>query len=152
MCLGTTVCCWATFSQWQFQILKEEHTFWCRANQLFCIVPTGIWSRLLHSSSPFRFGESSLKPQTTFKHNFSLRSSVICPDKIRNRVFLAALTSVNLSSRVGKVFVHNYLIVCLLWSFLVSFLLLSLTLLELFHLPSLLQLSFILWWIPHLYL
>lgn len=71
--------------------------------------------RNMEQAAPFlfaiSFGESSLKPQTTYMHNFSLQSSVICPDKIRNRLFLAALTSVNLSSRVGKVFVHNYLIV-----------------------------------------
>ena len=110
-----------------------------------------LWSMLLHYSA-ISFGEFSRNLQTMFKHNFSLRSSVICPEKIRNCLFLTSITSVNISSRVGKMFVYNYLIVCLLWSFLVSFLLIStyFSWLTLFSFIAF-QLLFMFWWILHLF-
>ena len=75
------------------------------------------------------FGEFSLSLQAIFRHNFSLYSSVICPDKIRNCLFLIAITSVNIPSRVGKMFVHTYFncLSCMVTSGITSTLLLSLS-------------------------
>lgn len=143
------VCCWATFSQWQFQILKGEAQILLQSQLSFLHCSYRNMEQAASLLFAISFGEFSLNLQTMFKHNFSLQSSVICPDKIRNHLFLAAVTSVNLSSRVGKMFVCKDLIACLLWSFLVSFLLTS-THSELCHPSSVLQLSFMWWWIPHL--
>lgn len=63
-----------------------------------------LLNMLLHYSA-ISFGEFSLNLQTLFKHNFSLQSRMICLDKIRNCLFLTALTSVNISTRAGKMFV-----------------------------------------------
>lgn len=146
----TIVCCWATFSQWQFQILKEEAQILLQSQLSFLHCSYRNMEQAASLLFAISFGEFSLNLQTMFKHNFSLQSSVICPDTTRNHLFLTAVTSVNLSSRVGNMFVYNYLIVCLLWSFRVSFLLTP-THPELCHPPLVLQLSFM-WWIPHPYL
>lgn len=62
------------------------------------------------------------QPSNYVQALFLFTASVICQYKIRNGVFLIAIIAINLSSRVGRMFVHNDLIVCLLHSFLIAFL------------------------------
>lgn len=115
------------------------------------VFPTSfLWSMLLHYSLSFHLVNS----HSTFKLCSSIISlySHLWSAQKRNCLFLTAITSVNISSRVGKMFVYNYLIVCLLWSFLVSFLLVSTYFpwLTLFSFIAF-QLLFMFWWILHLF-
>lgn len=149
LCLGTVFFDWATFSQWRFQVMKETAN---SVAELAVSLAPFLWNTLL-TSSAISFGDFSVNLQTMFEYNFPLRPSVTCPDKISNCLSLTALASVNISTRVGKMFVGNHLIVCLLCSFLVLFLLTSTySPRELFLPPASLRLLFMFWWISHLYL
>ena len=89
-------------SCWFFNLLpltipdcERGSKFSCRA----VFSASFLLNRLLHYLA-ISFGDFSLNLQTMFKHNFPLQSSVICPDKIRNCLFLTALASVNISIKV----------------------------------------------------